>query len=381
MIVPIDYDILRIIWWGIMGILLCGFAVMDGFDMGVAMLLPLVGKTETDRRVILNTIGPVWEGNQVWLILGGGAIFAAWPFVYAVAFSGFYMAMFLVLWALILRPVGFKFRSKLHHQHWRQLWDVCLSISGYVPSFVFGVAVGNVLMGVPFYFDDSLRCFYTGSFLDLLGPFPLLCGVLSVVMFLQHGALYLAIKTQTKISKRALRVLPITTLIWLICLSVGGLYVTGQLLGFQLLPGYLRKGASNPLAKEVFMEVGAWSKNYTTYPGLILVPIMSYVTLLLAGYFSFISRLKVAFVVNGFSIISAIITVGISMFPFILPSSTHPASSLTVWDASSSQLTLFIMLLAVIILMPIVLLYTSWVYKVLAGPVTEESVKQDMNSY
>jgi cytochrome d ubiquinol oxidase subunit II len=381
MIVPIDYDILRIIWWGIMGILLCGFAVMDGFDMGVAMLLPLVGKTETDRRVILNTIGPVWEGNQVWLILGAGAIFAAWPFVYAVAFSGFYMAMFLILWALILRPVGFKFRSKLPHQHWRQLWDVCLCISGYVPSFVFGVAVGNVLIGVPFYFDDSLRCFYTGSFLDLLSPFPLLCGVLSVVMFLQHGALYLAIKTQSKISKRALRVLPITTLIWLICLSVGGLYITAQLSGFQILPGYLRSGSSNPLAKEVLIEVGAWSKNYTTCPGLMLVPIMSYVTLLLTGYLSFISRLKAAFVTNGISIISAIITVGISMFPFILPSSSHPASSLTVWDASSSQLTLFTMLVAVIILMPIVLLYTSWVYKVLAGPVTEESVKQDMNSY
>ena len=381
MIVPMDYDILRIIWWGIMGILLCGFAVMDGFDMGVAMLLPLVGKTETDRRVILNTIGPVWEGNQVWLILGGGAIFAAWPFVYAVAFSGFYIAMFLILWALILRPVGFKFRSKLPHQSWRQLWDVCLCISGYVPSLVFGIAVGNVLMGVPFYFDDSMRCFYTGSFWDLLGSFPLLCGLLSVVMFLQHGALYLAIKTQPKISDRALRILPITTLIWLILLSVGGLYVTDQLVGFHLLPGYLRNGPSNPMAKEVSIAIGAWSQNYATYPGLMLVPIMSYVALLLANYLSFTSRLKAAFVMNGLSIVSVIITVGISMFPFILPSSIHPASSLTVWDASSSQLTLFIMLLAVIILMPIVLLYTSWVYKVLAGPVTEESVKQDMNSY
>lgn len=381
MIVPIDYDVLRVIWWGIMGILLCGFAVMDGFDMGVAMLLPLVGKTETDRRVILNTIGPVWEGNQVWLILGGGAIFAAWPLVYAVAFSGFYIAMFLILWALILRPVGFKFRSKLPHQQWRKLWDICLCISGYVPALIFGVAVGNVLLGVPFYFDENMRCFYTGSFWDLLSSFPLLCGILSVVMFLQHGALYLAIKTEPKIGERALRILPLTTVIWLICLSVGGLYVAGQLPGFSLLSGYSPNGSSNPLAKEVLILIGAWSKNYAAYPVLMLIPFICYVTLLLTSYFSFTSRLKAAFVMNGLSIISAIITVGISMFPFILPSSTHTTSSLTVWDASSSQLTLFIMLVATIILMPIVLIYTRWVYKVLAGPVTEESVKQDMNSY
>ncbi|WP_032112622.1 cytochrome d ubiquinol oxidase subunit II [Candidatus Paracaedibacter symbiosus] len=381
MIVPIDYETLRVIWWMILGVLLCGFAIMDGFDLGVAMLLPFVGKTDTDRRVILNTIGPVWEGNQVWFILGGGAIFAAWPFVYAVAFSGFYVAMFLILWALILRPVGFKFRSKLSLPAWRQVWDTCLCISGTVPSLIFGVAVGNVMQGVPFFLDENLRCFYTGSFFDLLGAFPLLCGILSVTMFLQHGALYLSIKTEPEMGSRALSILPLTTLIWLICFSIGGLYAAGQLQGFTLLPGYHVDGASNPLSKEALILTGAWINNYFTYPLLWLVPFSCYVTVISAWYLASLRYLKSAFVLNGLAIATVIITVGISMFPFILPSSIHTSSSLTVWDASSSQLTLFIMLLAVIVFLPIILLYTRWVYKVLAGPVTAESIDKDMNSY
>lgn len=381
MAVPIDYEILRIIWWMILGVLLCGFAIMDGFDLGVAILLPFVGKTDTDRRVILNTIAPVWEGNQVWFILGGGAIFAAWPFVYAVAFSGFYVAMLLVLWALILRPVGFKFRSKISAPQWRKTWDTCLCISGLVPSLIFGVAVGNVLIGIPFYFDETLRCFYTGSFFDLLSTFPLLCGVLSVIMFLQHGALYLGIKTEKNIADRALQILPITVLIWLICLSIGGLYVTNQLSGFALLPGYNPQGASNPLSKNAQMLAGAWIENYSHYPLLWLVPIVACAGVMLTGLLAYGRKLKLAFAMNSLSIANTIILVGVSMFPFILPSSIHTASSLTVWDASSSQMTLFIMLLAVVVLLPIVLLYTRWVYKVLAGPVTSESIHKDMNSY
>ena len=151
------YEILRLIWWALLGILLIGFAVTDGFDLGAAILLPFVAKTDAERRVAINTVGPVWEGNQVWFILGGGAIFAAWPPLYAVAFSGFYLAMFLVLCALILRPVAFKFRSKLAHPTWRSIWDWALFVAGLVPSLVFGVAFGNVLEGAPFRFDETLR--------------------------------------------------------------------------------------------------------------------------------------------------------------------------------------------------------------------------------
>src|SRR5579863_5185627 len=165
-----SYEILRLIWWALLGVLLIGFAIMDGFDLGAAILLPFVGRTDAERRVAINTVGPVWEGNQVWLILGGGAIFAAWPPLYAVAFSGFYLAMFLVLCALILRPAGFKYRSKVSNPAWRRVWDWALFVGGLVPALIFGVAFGNVLRGVPFRFDDTLRMTYEGTLFGLLNP-------------------------------------------------------------------------------------------------------------------------------------------------------------------------------------------------------------------
>ena len=159
-----DYETLRLLWWALLGILLIGFAVMDGFDLGVAALLPIVGRTAEERRIVINTIGPVWEGNQVWLVLGAGAIFAAWPALYAMAFSSFYLAMLLVLLALILRPVGFTFRGKIDDPRWRHVWDTALVVSGVVPALVFGLAFGNVLEGVPFNYDADLRLSYTGGF-------------------------------------------------------------------------------------------------------------------------------------------------------------------------------------------------------------------------
>ena len=181
MTIPLDYEILRLIWWLVLGVLLIGFAIMDGFDLGVAMLLPYVAREDAERRVTINAIGPFWEGNQVWLILGGGAVFAAWPPVYAASFSGFYIAMFLVLAALILRPVGFEFRNKVADARWRAFWDYALFAGGLVPSLVFGVAFGNLLQGVPFRIDGDLRILYEGSGLfELLNPFGLLCGLVSV---------------------------------------------------------------------------------------------------------------------------------------------------------------------------------------------------------
>jgi len=183
----LDYGTLRVIWWLLLGVLLVGFAVMDGFDLGVGMLLPIVGRTNIERRVIINTIAPVWEGNQVWIILGAGALFAAWPAVYALAFSGFYFAMLLVLAGLILRPVGFKYRSKIESETWRTVWDTALFLGGFIPAFIFGVALGNILQGTPFHFDITLRAFYTGSFWGLLNPFAILCGLVSVFMLAMHG--------------------------------------------------------------------------------------------------------------------------------------------------------------------------------------------------
>ena len=198
-----EYEILRLIWWAVLGVLLIGIAVMDGFDLGTAILLPVIGRTDMDRRIMINTVGPVWEGNQVWLILGGGAIFAAWPALYAVAFSGFYLAMLLLLLSLILRPVGFKFRSKLEDTRWRTTWDTALFIGGLVPALVFGVAFGNALQGVPFRFDDTLRMTYTGTLFALFNPFALLAGLVSVAMIVMHGAAWLSCKTEAPLRARA----------------------------------------------------------------------------------------------------------------------------------------------------------------------------------
>ena len=198
-----SYETLRLVWWLLLGVLLVAYAVMDGFDLGVAMLLPFAARNDLERRVAINSVGPVWEGNQVWLILGGGAIFAAWPQLYAVAFSGFYLAMFAILVGLILRPVAFKFRSKRAEPSWRSRWDWVLFGSGLVPTLIFGVALGNVLQGVPFRLESDMQIFYDGSFFGLLNPFALLCGLVSVAMLVMHGSAWLRLKTDGAVAERA----------------------------------------------------------------------------------------------------------------------------------------------------------------------------------
>ncbi|AOW52193.1 TPA: cytochrome d ubiquinol oxidase subunit II [Legionella pneumophila subsp. pneumophila] len=375
---PLDYETLRIIWWLLIGILLIGFAIMDGFDLGVAMWLPWLGRTDIERRILINSIGPTWEGNQVWFILGGGAIFAAWPTLYALSFSGFYMAMLVVLLALILRPVGFKYRSKLDNPTWRAFWDWALFIGGFVPALIFGVAVGNVIQGVPFYFDESLRVFYTGSFFELLNPFALGCGLLSVLMLAMHGAFFIQVKTvgalQNKAKDRAR-----WSAILVILLFIGlGIWAYYGIDGYVLKGMVPHDGPSNPSYKDVSIQAGAWFNNYKEYPVSLLVPVLCVVSAFLAIIFA--NKSVFAFVLSGLSVGTLIATVGVSMFPFILPSSSNPKYSLIVWDSSSSQVTLFIMLVATVLLLPVVLAYTAWVYRVLRGKVTESSIKAEQDS-
>ena len=370
---PLDYEALRVIWWGLLGFLLIGFAVMDGFDLGVAMWLPWLTRTNIERRILINSIGPTWEGNQVWFILGGGAIFAAWPMLYALSFSGFYFAMLLVLLALILRPVGFKYRSKINNPTWRASWDWALFTGGFVPSLIFGVAIGNILQGVPFHFDASLRPFYTGSFFALLNPYALFCGVVSVLMLAMHGAFFINVKTQGHVQKRAQLAARITASLTLICFILGGLWLYLGIDGYALTSIIPHDGPSNPLYKHVIHQAGAWFSNYQTMPITRLAPLTGIVSTLLAFILTN-KQPKAAFIFSATSIIGIIATVGVSMFPFLLPSSSNPDHSLIVWDSSSSQLTLFIMLSAAVIFMPIVLMYTAWVYRVLRGKVTAETI-------
>lgn len=373
----LDYISLRLIWWVLLGVLLMGFAIMDGFDMGVAMLLPRVARSNEQRRIVINTIGPVWEGNQVWLILGGGAIFAAWPMLYAVAFSGFYFAMLAVLAAIIIRPIGFKYRSKIDNSKWRAVWDGVLFIGGFVPALIFGVAIGNVLQGVPFHFDSSLKDFYTGSFLDLLNPFALLCGLLSVSMLCMHGGTYLAIKTEGEIQKRSIRYAGIAALLTIILFAVGGVCIMHHIEGFSLVSQLAQDGPSNPLYKEVTHAQGLWMTNYQNEARYLWVPLTGFVGAAAAVLLMRLKKFKSAWIASGLSIAGIIGTVGVSMFPFLLPSSSDPNSSLMVWDASSSQLTLFIMLIATIIFLPIIVAYTSWVYHVLRGKLTIDEIQSN----
>ena len=372
-----EYEILRLIWWAVLGVLLIGIAVMDGFDLGTAILLPFLGRTDLERRVMINTVGPVWEGNQVWLILGGGAIFAAWPALYAVAFSGFYLAMLLLLLSLILRPVGFKFRSKLEGTRWRTTWDTALFISGLVPALVFGVAFGNALQGVPFRFDDTLRMTYTGSLFGLFNPFALLAGLVSVAMIVMHGAAWLACKTEAPLRRRAQVAGAIAALLLVLLFAVGGFWAA-HLDGY-VLQSFAGAGApSNPLMKQVSRAIGALLANYAAWPLAELAPEIGLGGAVFAGLLLVIGRLPVlAFCLSGLSIAGVIATAGVSLFPFLLPSSLDPNASLLVWDASSSQTTLLVMTVVTILLLPVVLLYTAFIYRVLRGPVTAASIAAD----
>jgi cytochrome bd ubiquinol oxidase subunit II len=378
MSIPLDYGTLRIIWWLLLGVLLIGFAIMDGYDLGVAMLLPFVARSDSERRITINAIGPHWEGNQVWLILGGGAVFAAWPPLYAASFSGFYIAMFLVLVTLILRPVGFDFRNKFSDASWRSFWDYALFAGGLVPSVVFGVAFGNLLQGVPFRIDDDLRIFYEGSGLwELLNPFGLLCGLVAAAMLASHGAIYLTLRTDSMVRARARRSAMAGALVTILLFALGGLWVWRGIDGYAITSAIVPDGPSNPLLKAVVRAPGRWFANYGAHPWMMIAPILGFAGPLIVLLCVSAGRYALAFLASATGILGIIATAGLSMFPFLMPSDIAPAASLTVWDASSSRLTLFVMLLVTLIFLPIVIVYTAIAFRALHGMVTASMVEKD----
>jgi cytochrome bd ubiquinol oxidase subunit II len=375
-----DYATLRVIWWLLLGVLLAGFAVTDGFDLGAAIWLPFLGRNDGERRIVINSFGPVWEGNQVWLILGGGAIFAAWPMVYAVAFSGFYLAMFLVLCTLILRPVAIKYRSKHPAARWRAAWDWALFVAGLVPALVFGVAVGNALLGVPFRFDGDLRMIYEGGLLGLFRPFAVLTGLVSVAMLAMHGGAFLASKAASPVTERARKAATLSALVLVVLFAAAGWAAT-QVEGYRLVGALAHDGPSNPIGKHVVQAVGAWLDNYRAQPWLAAVPALGFLGAALTTLTLAFKWDKLAVLCSGLAVAGIVATAGVSMFPFILPSTLDPSVSLTVWDASSSRSTLIIMLVATLIFMPIILLYTAFVYRVLRGRVSADRIEGETNSY
>jgi cytochrome bd ubiquinol oxidase subunit II len=375
-----DYATLKVIWWVLIGVLLIGFALTDGFDMGAAILLPFIAKTDGERRIVINTVGATWEGNQVWFVTAGGAMFAAWPLVYAASFSGFYFAMLLVLFSLFFRPVGFDYRGKRDDPRWRTAWDWALFIGGFVPALVIGVAFGNLLQGVPFTFDTDLRVTYHGGFFALLNPFALLCGLVSVSMLAAHGAAFVKMKSDGIVARRASIALRIASLIAVALFLIAGVLIATMIGGYQIVDAAPLDTVANPLLKSVIGAPGLWLTNYSTYPWMVAAPAVG----LLGGVLALVlanSRFeKSAFICTGLTILGVILTAGFSMFPFIMPSSLDGRSSLTVWDATSSRMTLQIMLIAVIIFLPLILIYTSWVYRVMRGKVTAAALEENSHS-
>ncbi|WGV99352.1 cytochrome d ubiquinol oxidase subunit II [Vibrio sp. YMD68] len=374
-----DYEILRLVWWVLIGVLFIGFAITDGFDMGVGALIPVIGKTDTERRVMINSIAPHWDGNQVWLVTAGGALFAAWPQVYATSFSGFYLAMMVTLAALWLRPLGLDYRSKIEDPKWRKSWDIGISISGFVPPVIFGVAFGNLLQGVPFQFNDFMMVTYHGSFFGLLNPFALLCGLVSLSMILLQGMTWLQMKTTDEVHSRARSIAQIMGLIVVVTFVAAGVWI-------QSIEGYVvtsiidTNAPSNPLNKEVIREAGAWMNNFYAYPAMWLAPITGIVGALLAVLFAKIDRAGFAFLSSSLANTGIILTAGFAMFPFVMPSDLLPNHSLTMWDATSSELTLNLMTAVAFVMVPVILAYTTWTYYKMFGRINNQFIEDNKNS-
>jgi cytochrome d ubiquinol oxidase subunit II len=374
-----DYETLRIVWWALIGILLIGFAVTDGFDFGVAALLRVLGRDEDERVVLLESIEPTWEGNQVWFILGGGAVFAAWPLLYAASFSGLYMAMFVLLLAFIVRPVGFNFREKIHDPRWRNVWDWVLVSSGLIVMLVCGVAFGNLFLGLPFRYDADLRMTWEGSFWALFHPYALLAGLVSLSMLLAHGASWTAMKADHLIAERAVRIARIATLAFVVLYVAAGIWLGYGLPGHAIVGPVVTEGISNPLSKQVAIG-GSWFAGYLTHPWFWAAPALALAGAL--GVQWLVGKRGIGgFLASGCMVAGTILSAGFALFPFLMPSSLDPRSGLTIWDASSSRGTLLTMLFITAFFLPIILLYTSWAYRVMRGRVTLEHVRKTHGMY
>ncbi|MES1953040.1 cytochrome d ubiquinol oxidase subunit II [Salinisphaera hydrothermalis] len=374
------YVLLKLIWWALLGVLLIGLAVMVGMDMGVGAALRYLGRNDGERRAAINMIAPHWDGNQVWFILGGGAVFAAWPTIYATAFSGLYVVMLLLLWAMIVRPLGFEYRSKMPSPRWRGLWDWMLFVSGAVPMIVFGAAMGNMLEGVPFHFSWNMVSYYTGSFITLFNPFAILCGLMSLALALYQGAAMIMGRGEGVIRERAITLATVAGGAALALFTIGGIWVT-FIHGYVVTSGADPAGAALPLNKTVTREAGAWLANYGAVPALWIIPALVYVAIAAGVVAARRGAAVVAWWAGAIAWAATISTVGAAMFPFLMPSSSNPSQSLTVWDASSSAGTLGWMLVFTLIFVPIILIYTSWAFYVMRGKVTPASIENDDHAY
>jgi cytochrome d ubiquinol oxidase subunit II len=334
---------LQAIWFLLIGVLLVGYAVLDGFDLGVGIWY-LFAKGDKQRRTLLNAIGPVWDGNEVWLLTGGGAIFAAFPEVYATVFSGFYLALILVLLGLILRAVSLEFRSKVDSVGWRKAWDIGFAVGSMLPALLFGVAIGNVIRGLPLDADSN----FAGTFFGLLNPFALLIGLTGFAMFATHGATYIVLKTEGELAERA---------------KVWARKAAGVYLALVIIADAVTMYAFPHLLK-----------NYDQRSWLYVLPVICLVAIVMTRVATVKGQALNAFAYSAVSIAGQMAMVGAGIFPDIVPALGDSSRSLTIVNASSSPLTLKVMLIVALLGMPLVLAYTAWIYYTFRGKVrlTEE---------
>ena len=341
----LSYGVLTVIWFCLLGVLLIGYTVLDGFDLGVGILHP-IARTDEDRRIMLNSIGPLWDGNEVWLVTFGGALFAAFPNAYATVFSGFYVAFMLLLFALIFRAVSIEFRSKTNHSGWRRFWDACFFASSLLAALLLGVAAGNVMLGMPV--DEYLVVHQT--VLQQLGAYPLMVGALTVLLFSLHGAVFLYLKTDGELQRQVQR------WIW----RLFGLF----LVAYMLTTMY------------TLVMVPRAVDNFRAHPWLWVVPLLNVLAIANIPRAMFLNRPTYAFVSSSATIAAFAFLFAAAIFPNLMPSSLDPTWSLTIFNARSSAKTLKIMLLIALIGLPCVLTYSTVVYWVFRG-----KVRLDHTSY
>jgi cytochrome d ubiquinol oxidase subunit II len=376
------FVVLKVTWTLLLGVLLTGLATMMGMDMGVGTLLRFVGKTDEERRTALNIIGPHWDGNQVWFILGGGAIFAAFPTLYATSFSVFYVVMILLLFSMIMRPVAFEYRSKVDSAHWRGTWDWAFLISGALPMIIYGAAFGNVLQGVGFHYSWTGQYFQDESFLThLLNPFAILCGVLSLSLSIYQGGTMLMLRGEEPIYSRARCFAIGGALVAVVLFIIGGVWVAhinGYVFTSPVDPAMPPSPLNGPT---VAMQKGAWLANYHSYPILWVLPLLGVLGMLGGAAMVAARKPVLGWWLGAVAWVGVIFTTGASMFPFLMPSSTNPSQSLTAWNATGSAYNLGWMLFFALLFTPIIIAYTSWCFYVMRGKVSAADVAKNTHGY
>lgn len=354
-----DYDSLRVLWWLLLGLLLVGFAAFDGIVLGLGAIFRVVARTEPERRALVGAIKPGGL-NQLWLILGAAATFAAWPLLYAASFSALYFAFWTVLFASILRPAGFGLRNLLIASRWRNAWDWALCVGGIVAALLLGIAFGNLFPGIPFHFDAAQRVIHTDKFLELITPFTLLCAVVSLSMMVLHGACYAAKRIDEPAARRARHAGIAAAGFFVIAFIAAGVFVIFLLEGYRAPGAIDPSGAANLAGKAVWLSPGAWLDNYIKWPLMWGAPLTALLSALFSCWLLLLRWTRAAFAASCLVSAGTIFTAGFALFPFLMPSSDNARHSLTVWDASSSEQVLRITLVLATALIPLILSCVVW---------------------